>query len=87
MKTFLKVLLLLVAVVVAIKLLPFTLAVACVVGGLGVGLVVIGLSVVAVLASVGILLAFLLSPLWLPVLAVVGLIALIKKLSAKPAMA
>jgi len=43
----------------------------------------VGLSLAAGLLCAGFVLALLLSPIWLPVLALVGLIALIKKLSVK----
>lgn len=85
MNTFLKVLLILVAVVVAIKLLPVALALICVLAA-GVGLLaLIGVSLAAGLLCAGLLLAVALSPIWLPVLALVGLIALIKKSGAKTA--
>ena len=85
MKTFLKVLLILIGVVVAIKLLPVALAVMCVIAAGAALVALIGVSLAAGLLCAGLVLALLLSPIWLPVLALVGLIALIKKLSAKPA--
>ncbi len=87
MKTFLKVVLLVVAAVVAVKLLPLTLAFGFVLGLLLVGLLVLGLSLVAVVLIAAVALAAVLAPIWIPVLAIVGLITLIKKLSAKPAVA
>ena len=85
MKTFLKVLLILIAAVVAIKLLPLALAFVCVIAA-GAGLLaLIGVSFAAGLICAGLLLAVLLSPIWLPVLALVGVIALVKKLGAKTA--
>lgn len=87
MKTFLKVLLILIGVVVAIKLLPVALAVMCVIAAGAALVALIGVSLAAGLLCAGLVLALLLSPIWLPVLALVGLIALIKKLSAKPARA
>jgi hypothetical protein len=87
MKTFLLVLLILVGVALAVKLLPFALAIVCGLAGLCALLALVGLSVVAGLACAGLVLALLLSPLWLPVLAIVGVIALLRKLTRKPAVA
>jgi hypothetical protein len=87
MKTFLWVMLILVGVVLAVKLLPLALALVGLAGGAIATVIVVGLSVVAVLVCVGILLALLFSPLWLPALMVVGLIALIKRTNPKPAVA
>ena len=87
MNTFVKVLLLVVAAIVAVKLLPLTFALGCVLGLLVMGLLLLGLSLVAVTLVAGVALVSVLAPIWVPVLLVVGLIALIKKLSAKPAIA
>ena len=81
MKTFLKVMLILVAVVLAIKLLPLALGLACAIAGGIAVLVVAGLSLMAGLVGAAMLLALVLSPIWLPLLALVGVIALIRKLS------
>lgn len=84
-KTFFKVVLILIAAVIAaviaVKLLPLTLAL-----GFGLGLAVValalaGVGIIAALAVVAIFLAALLSPIWVPVLLLVGLIALIKRAS------
>lgn len=86
MKTFLKVLLVIIAVVVAIKLLPAALVF---VGGLIAGfllLAIFGLSLLALAACVGVTLLALFSPLWIPVAVIVGVIALIKRLN-RPAVA
>ncbi|MBI5771774.1 MAG: hypothetical protein HZA93_28645 [Verrucomicrobia bacterium] len=85
MKTFLLVLLILIGVVLAVKLLPFALGLVCVLAGVCALLALVGLSVVAGLACAGLVLALLLSPLWLPLLAIVGVIALVRKLTRKPA--
>ena len=80
-KTFLKVLLILAAVVIAIKLLPFTLVLGCgVVAAAGIALL-LGVSAIAVLIGLAIVFAVLLSPIWIPVLALVGVIALFKRLN------
>jgi hypothetical protein len=80
MKTFLKVLLILIAAVIAIKLLPVLL----VIGGVSLGglLLAGGLIVAAigVLAALGLsVVAVGLSPIWVPVLAVMGIVALVRK--------
>ena len=87
MKTFLMVLLILIAAVVAVKLLPFLFALLCVCGACVAVVALIGVSLAAGLLCAGLVLALVLSPIWLPVLALVGLIALIKKLGAKRATA
>ena len=79
MKTFFKILLAIIAAVLVVKLLPVTLALGCALV-IGAALVLaLGVSVLAV--SVGVLLALvaLLSPIWLPVIAIVGLVMLIKR--------
>jgi hypothetical protein len=79
MKTFLKVLLVLIVTIIAVKLLPLTIALGF---ALGLALVVVaalGLSAIAILICVALALAALLSPIWLPILALFGLIALIKR--------
>ena len=92
MKTFLKVLLFVLLGLLAIKLLPFLL-IPVFVGGIGLLLAgglafggvaaVAGIGVAVVVALVAILVTLLavLSPIWIPVLAVVGLIALIPRSS------
>lgn len=84
MKTFLKILLLAVLLVVAIKLSPVIflgafagLIVAAVLGAVGVSLVV-------ALAAVGLALAIALSPVWIPVLVVMGLVSLFRKNERTP---
>lgn len=79
MKTFLKVLLLVIVALVAVKLLPLTIGLGFVLGLLLVALLAVGLSVVGGIAALTLFLGALLSPIWIPVLAVVALIALIKR--------
>lgn len=94
MKTILKVALLLLLVFLVIKLLPFAaLPTGCalaVLGVLGVGILAVvfalgsGLIGLALgLLALALVLVLLLSPLWLPVLAVFGLVWLVRKLSSK----
>jgi hypothetical protein len=79
MKTFWKVLLLTVLAVIAIKLLPVTVALGFVLGFLLVALAALGVSILAGLGVIAVIVAAVLAPIWIPVLAVVGLIALIKR--------
>jgi len=75
MKTFLKVILIVIAAVLAVKFLPLTLVLGCILG-LGVALLAAaGASLLALGGGVALAVVALLSPLWVPVLAVVGLIA------------
>ena len=85
MNTFLKIFLIVVLSLLALKFLPVIfvgaivgLLLAAVLGALGLGLV-------ALLLVVGIALALALSPIWIPVLIVMGVISLFKKLGSHPA--
>ena len=93
MKTFLIVLLALVGAVVAVKLLPLAFApvvfvlgllllICCLFVGGAAATVAAGLALLVSLLVGGLLLLVVLSPLWIPVLAIVGIIVLIKRLSA-----
>jgi hypothetical protein len=90
MKTGLKIFLVLIAAILVLKLLPvilvmggFSLAGLVVVGGLLVAalgvLVLLGVSVSVAVLAVALAVAVALSPIWVPVLAVIGLIFLLKK--------
>lgn len=85
MKTFLKVLCLVVIAVIAIKLLPATIGLAFLVGAALVALVAAGVSVLAGVALAGVILAAVLSPIWLPVALLVGFIMLVRRVMRKPA--
>ena len=90
MNTFWKVLLVILAVLLAIKLLPAFLLVPfviglpllalaeCVFGGLAT-IATVGLVLVTVLAVVTLVLLAVLSPIWIPLLLIVGLVALIAR--------
>ena len=84
MKTFIKVLLIAALLIVAIKISPILFV------GAFVGLVVaavlgaIGISLLAGLVAVLLALAVALSPIWIPVLCVVGIVSLFRK-SDRPA--
>ena len=81
MKAFLKIVLLVVLAVIAVKLLPLTFAVGCVLA-LGVlALTVVGVSLVTAVIAAVIALVVGLSPILIPALAIVGLVALLKKQS------
>jgi hypothetical protein len=84
MKTFLKILLVAVLLVVAIKLSPMVF-VAALIGLLAAAVLgVVGLSLVAALLAVVIALAAALAPIWIPVLLIMGAISLFKKLDHRP---
>ena len=70
-----------------VKLLPVALVLGLMLGGVAVIVAVVGVSLATGLVGVGLLLAVLLSPIWLPVLALFGIVALVKKANAKPVMA
>jgi hypothetical protein len=84
MNTFLKIVLLVIAVIVAIKLLPITIGLGGLFIGLLVGLAAMGVSALLALLGLGLALAALTSPIWIPVLLIVGLVALIKRTSRPP---
>jgi hypothetical protein len=81
MKTFLKILLLVVVALVAIKLLPIALVAGCVAAALVAVLAILGVSLAAAVVVAALVVAAVLSPIWLPVLVIVGVIALCKRLS------
>lgn len=86
MKTLLKILLIALAVIVAFKLLPVLLALACaavLVAGLAVAL---GAGLVAIMLGVGLALSLVLSPVWVPGLALIGGIVLIRKICGRSAV-
>lgn len=79
MKTFLKVLLLAVLLIIAIKLSPL-IFIGAVLGLLAaIALGTLGLSLVAALLAVALALTVALAPIWIPVLLVIGLINLFRK--------
>jgi hypothetical protein len=84
MKTFLKILLVAVLLLVAIKLSPIVFIAALI--GLVVAalLGVVGISLLAGLFAVCVALAAALAPIWIPVLMIMGAISLYKKLNDQP---
>ncbi len=83
MNTFLKITLFLVLAIVAIKLFPLTLALGIILALTLGSAAFVGFSVIAALLVVALALVAALAPIWLPALAVVGVIALFKKTGAK----
>jgi hypothetical protein len=76
---FLKVVLLVLAAVIAIKILPIVFGMGCLLAGLLLGGIAFGVSAVAAFLACVIALLAILAPIWVPVLALVGLIVLIKR--------
>ncbi|MDP3072099.1 MAG: hypothetical protein Q8N18_17535 [Opitutaceae bacterium] len=74
MKSFLKIFLLVCLALVALKLLPLTLALGCILAILLAGLVALGMGLTVVLA-----------PLWVPVLVVTGIVSLIVRAGRRTA--
>jgi len=98
MKTFLKVVLILIAAVMVVKLLPALVLIGGLsLGGLvlvGLGLLAVGgvlgavgLSVAAALLGIAAVVALALSPVWVPVLVIVGIVALVRWNSRRPVRA
>lgn len=78
MKTFLKILLAAVLLIIAIKISPI-LFIAALVGLFAAGVLgVVGVSLVVAFLAVALAFAVALSPIWIPVLIVIGLVALFK---------
>lgn len=86
MKTFLKVLLIVVAVIVAVKLLPIAFIAGCVAAGLLAALAVLGVSLAALLVCAALGVAAVLSPIWVPVLAIIGIVSLCRRSGAVKAV-
>lgn len=87
MKTFLKVLLVAALLIVAIKFSPLIFLGA--IAGLVVATVLgaIGLSLVALLLAIVLAVTLALSPIWMPVLVVMGLVSLFRKEERAPPVA
>ena len=66
-------------VIVALKLLPIALGMGCVVAAILAGLAVLGVSLAALLICAALVVAAVLSPVWVPVLAIIGVIALFRR--------
>ena len=79
MKTFLKIALLVVLALVAIKLLPLTLALGCLLGLAVAALLAVGVSALAGMIAIALVVVAALAPLWIPVLAIVGLVSLLRR--------
>jgi len=84
MNTFLKILLAVVLILVALKLSPL-IALATLIGLLCAAVLgALGLSLVAALLAVAVALAVALSPIWVPVLVVLGLVSLFRTKTPAP---
>ena len=79
MKAFLKLILLIMVTIIALKLLPLTFVVGCALAAALFGLIALGVSVLAALLGAVIVLVAVSSPIWIPLLVIVGLIALLKR--------
>ena len=79
MKTFLKVALIFVLVLVALKLLPIALVFGGVLGAALLAAMALGLSFVVAALCALLAVAAVLSPLWVPVLAIVGIVSLCRR--------
>jgi hypothetical protein len=84
MNTFLKILLVAIILLVALKFSPFIFLGVLVGMGLAVVLGAVGLSLVAALLGVVIGVAVALSPIWIPVLIIMGLISLFRRTQSTP---
>lgn len=79
MKTFLKVLLMAAILIIAIKFSP-VIFIGAIVGLVAAGILgVVGISLVAALLAVLVAFAVALSPIWIPVLVIMGLVSLFRK--------
>lgn len=76
MNTFLKVVVLLIVALIVVKVLPLMFGLVCMLAAGMLGLIVMGGSAFAALVGSVVVLAVVMSPLWVPVLLIVGLIAL-----------
>ena len=79
MKSFLKIVALVVIALICVKLLPLTFALGCALALAVLGLVGLGVSAVAAFSLAVLVLAAVLAPIWIPLLLLVGLIALVRR--------
>lgn len=85
MKKLLKITLLVIAALVALKVLPVALAFGCVLALAVAGLAVVGVSLLAALVVAALVAGIVLVPVWLPVLAIVLMVSLARRLFLRPA--
>ena len=83
MKTFLKVVLLVIAAVVIVKMLPMIFGLGFLFAGAVFGFIALAASVIAALLGSALVVMVVLSPIWVPILAIVGIIALVKRSSGQ----
>jgi hypothetical protein len=79
MNTFLKVFLIVVGAILAVKLLPIAFGLVCGVAALLAGLAILGVSLAALLVCAALVVVAALSPIWVPVLAIVGIVGLCRR--------
>ena len=79
MKMFLKVVLLAIVAIIVVKSLPLLVAAGFALAGALLGFIALAASAIAALIGSALVLAVLLSPIWIPILALIGLITLIKR--------
>lgn len=79
MKTFLKVVLLTIVVLIAVKFLPLIFGLGWLFAGAVVGALAFTASALAAVAGSFLVIALILTPVWLPLLALIGMIALVKR--------
>ena len=82
-KNFLRIVLLVIAAIVAVKFLPLIFAFGWLLAGAVLGLLVLAGSAIATLMGSAFVLAAVLSPIWIPLLALIGIIALVKRSNRK----
>ena len=82
-KGVLKVVLLVIAAIVAVKFLPLIFAAGCALAAALVACIALGASAMVALFGTVIVLTAVLSPIWIPVLALIGLITLVKRSNRK----
>ena len=85
MKSFLKVVLIVLVALVALKLLPFAFGLGCALAAAVVGLLFVGVSTLFGLIVAAVVLAAILAPIWIPALIIVGLVVLIRRNSRRAA--
>lgn len=79
MNTFLKVVLVVLGALLTMKFLPELFAFGCLLAGSLLGLVLVGIPLLGVICAGVLAVAVVLAPLWVPVLLIVGLVALLRR--------
>lgn len=82
-KTFLKIVVLVIVAIIAVKFLPLIFGLGCMLAAAVMGVIAVAASTIAALVGSALVLAVLLSPIWIPVLLLFALIAVIKRSTRK----